>query len=229
MSFFEQGFEGFIQYVASDECGRGPLAGPVVACSVGLREENLLDTLRYLQKVGVKDSKKLSEKKIKRIIHELDLPTKLNSNISHKKNFKSNYLTISLSLKSNTYIDEKNILHASLEAMKISGLEVLQKLDKSKSTCWFFDGPYAPKLPKNKQMNIEAVPVIKGDSNSLLIGTASVIAKYYRDEIMIQNDIKYPKYGFKKNKGYPTKAHLNAIREQGHTPIHRKSFKGVIN
>ena len=85
-----------------------------------------------------------------------------------------------------------------------------------------------PKLSQIRQKNIETIPVVKGDSKSLLIGTASVIAKYYRDEIMRENDSIYPGYGFKKNKGYPTKDHLNAIRELGHTPIHRKTFRGVI-
>lgn len=228
MSFYENDYHGFDQYIASDECGRGPLAGPVVACSVGLKKEYLNDTLKYLQDIGIRDSKKLSEKKIGEIINRLHLPSKLPSNTMHKKNFKSGHLTICVALKSNTYIDEKNILFASLEAMKISGFEVLQKVGKSKSTCWFFDGPYVSKLSPGRQSNIELIPVIKGDSKSLLIGTASVIAKYYRDEIMRQNDIIHPGYGFKKNKGYPTKDHLNAIRELGHTSIHRTTFRGVI-
>ena len=164
-------------------------------------------------------------KKIGKIINQLNLPTKLPSNISHKKNFKSGSLTISLSLKCNTYIDEKNILFASLEAMKISGFEVLQNWISLKTHVGFFDGPYVPKLSQIRQKNIETIPVVKGDSKSLLIGTASVIAKYYRDEIMRENDSIYPGYGFKKNKGYPTKDHLNAIRELGHTPIHRKTFR----
>ena len=137
MWFYENDYDGFDQYLASDECGRGPLAGPVVACSVGLRAKYLVEVLNFLQEIGVKDSKRLSEKKIGKIINQLNLPTKLPSNISHKKNFKSGSLTISLSLKCNTYIDEKNILFASLEAMKISGFEVLQKLISLKTHVGF--------------------------------------------------------------------------------------------
>ena len=72
---------------------------------------------------------------------------------------------------------------------------------------------------------IEAI--VKGDSKSLLIGLASIIAKEYRDELMKDLALDYPGYGFEKHSGYPTKAHKEAIFHLGVSPCHRKTFKGV--
>jgi len=69
--------------------------------------------------------------------------------------------------------------------------------------------------------------IVKGDALSMSIGAASILAKVTRDRIMKKYDETYPEYGFAKHKGYPTKVHLEALKQYGITPIHRKSFKPV--
>ena len=66
--------------------------------------------------------------------------------------------------------------------------------------------------------------VVKGDAQSYAIGAASIIAKVYRDNLMVEYDKIYPEYSFAKNKGYGTKDHINALKESGSCPIHRKTF-----
>ena len=73
----------------------------------------------------------------------------------------------------------------------------------------------------------EVTSIVKGDQKSISIAAASILAKVTRDRLMVEYDEIYPQYGFKKNKGYPTKQHLEAIEEYGITPIHRKSFGPV--
>ena len=71
---------------------------------------------------------------------------------------------------------------------------------------------------------VKTEAIVKGDAKSYNIGAASIIAKVFRDRLMEEYDEKYPEYGFKKNKGYGTKAHIDAIKEKGICPIHRKTF-----
>ncbi len=80
-----------------------------------------------------------------------------------------------------------------------------------------------------KKLNIPAEFIVKGDSKSLSIAAASIIAKVTRDDIMIEADRKYPGYGFASNKGYGTRDHIEAIRKLGPSPIHRMSFAPMKN
>jgi ribonuclease HII len=80
---------------------------------------------------------------------------------------------------------------------------------------------------ETKSLSVELVPVIQGDSKSLLIGMASIIAKEYRDQLMIKYCAQYPGYHWKTNAGYGTLKHLEAISLLGITEIHRKTFRGV--
>ena len=100
-------------------------------------------------------------------------------------------------------IDEINILQATYEAMR-------QALN---------DAVIIPGIEENRQ-----VKIIKGDAKSVSIAAASILAKVTRDHMMVEYDSLYPQYGFAKHKGYGTKAHLDAIREYGMCPIHRRSF-----
>ena len=75
-------------------------------------------------------------------------------------------------------------------------------------------------------VSIRQVPIIKGDAKSISIAAASIIAKVTRDRLMTEYDRVYPEYGFASNKGYGAKAHIEAIKKYGPTPIHRKSFIG---
>ncbi len=80
-----------------------------------------------------------------------------------------------------------------------------------------------------KNLNIPAEFIVKGDSKSLSIAAASIIAKVTRDDIMIKADRKYPGYGFASNKGYGSREHIEAIRKLGPCPIHRMSFAPMKN
>ena len=73
-------------------------------------------------------------------------------------------------------------------------------------------------------VEIRQVPIIKGDAKSVSIAAASIIAKVTRDRLMVQYDEIYPEYGFAKHKGYGTKAHIEALKEYGPCPIHRRTF-----
>ena len=115
-------------------------------------------------------------------------------------------------------IDEINILQASLLAMKRASDRLLVV---PKTT--LIDGNFKPDIKNN------TISIIKGDSKSISIAAASILAKVYRDEIMLKYSKQFPEYGFQTNSGYGTKEHLSALKNYGITPIHRKSFKPVHN
>lgn len=112
-------------------------------------------------------------------------------------------------------IDEINILEAALKAMK-TALEQLPV----KAEAVLIDGPHAL-----RDVTIPMEAVVKGDSRSASVAAAAILAKNERDRIMVAYDALYPAYGFAKHKGYPTKAHREAVKEHGPSPIHRRSFK----
>ncbi len=125
-------------------------------------------------------------------------------------------LSIGICAISNKVIDEINILNASLLAMKKAILKL-----KIKPDLVLVDGN---KLP-NSGYNEIAIP--HGDSKSLSIASASIVAKYIRDKIMENYSKIYPHYEFHKHKGYPTRLHKKLIKKFGISPIHRRTFKGV--
>tara|TARA_B110000003_G_scaffold266002_1_gene292439 strand:- start:90 stop:695 length:606 start_codon:yes stop_codon:yes gene_type:complete len=147
---------------------------------------------------GINDSKKLSKVKREEIIKVLDKTA----------------IEIAIGEASNTEIDEINILNASLLAMK----RAYENL-KMPTGIALIDGPYSPEI------DCKTESIIKGDSKSLSIAAASIIAKQYRDNIMREIGIIYPKYNFKNNAGYGTKEHYQIIRLNGLTKYHRESFK----
>lgn len=113
-------------------------------------------------------------------------------------------------------IDKINILQASLLGMKNAYMKVKEM---TKVDILLVDGNKCPDIPDP----VEAI--VKGDAKIPAIMAASILAKNERDRIMVEYDAKYPGYGFKKHKGYPTKAHYEAIKKLGPCPIHRTSFK----
>ncbi len=146
--------------------------------------------------LGVDDSKKVTEKN-RRILSEA---------------IKNKAIAYSICAVNEEVIDEINILNATKRCMKnaIEGLSL-------KPDCVLIDAV-------NLDIDVETRPIIKGDAKSYVIGAASIIAKVYRDALMDEYDERYPVYGFKKNKGYGTKEHINVIRTVGPCPIHRKTF-----
>ena len=180
-----------------DEVGRGPLAGPVVAACVVLPED--FDVL------GVDDSKKLSEKKREQLYDAI----------------LSEALAYGIGMQDNASIDEINILEATKEAMRCAIIEAEQRL-REKTGCGI-DHILIDALTL-REVAIPQTGIIKGDSASLSIAAASILAKVTRDRMMIEYDSIYPGYAFAKNKGYGTKAHYEGLQAQGMTPIHRRSF-----
>ena len=178
-----------------DEAGRGCLAGPVVSAAV-IIDKNKIPS-------GVKDSKQLTELKRKEFYKII-----LISAVSY-----------SIGIASNAEIDKINILKAAMLSMEraFNGLSV-------KPDVVIIDGPYAPSELSNIS-NLKVIPVIKGDDRVKVVSCASVVAKVFRDALMSEIDEKYPEYGFKKHKGYPTAEHKENIKKYGLTEIHRKTFR----
>jgi ribonuclease HII len=195
----------------TDEAGRGCLAGPVTAAAVILPENFHLDL--------VNDSKQLSEKvreKLKPLIIE-------------------KVISFSVTNIYNEEIDEINILNASMKAMQ----ECILKLNPTPEFI-IVDGNRSlnaklglksinGKIFSKKEIELlKFIPnqsVIKGDSKYLSIAAASVLAKTFRDEYMNTIHDEFPMYNWKKNKGYPTKEHREAIKKYGVTKYHRLSFR----
>lgn len=187
--------KGYRYIVGVDEVGRGPLVGPVVCAAVVMPlEENSLV-------VGVDDSKKLSEKKRETLAEEI-----------RKKAIA--YTMVEVSEKT---IDEINILEATKLGMKWA-IESLRLPDGSTPEVVLTDGNMTLDIALPQQS------VIHGDALSYSIGAASIIAKVYRDHLMEEYAKQYPAYAFEKNKGYGTAAHIQAIKEYGLCPIHRRTF-----
>ena len=150
---------------------------------------------------GINDSKKLSKKRREFINEEL---------ITQH--------SFAIGIASVEEIDKINILQASLLAMKRAVLNL-----NIKPKTILVEGNKLPDLEYNMY------PIIKGDSKSISIAAASIIAKVYRDKLMQDLSLQYPGYYWEKNSGYGTKQHLLALNNLGVTPIHRKSFAPIYN
>jgi len=175
-----------------DEVGRGPLAGDVIAAAV------ILDPKAPIP--GLADSKKLSERRRKKLAAEI----------------KENALCWSIARSTIEEIDLFNILTATMIAMEraVSGLKTVPEhvvVDGNRLPSWSYSSE----------------SIIKGDINVPSISAASIIAKVYRDEEMFVLNQTYPGYGFDAHKGYGTKKHMEAIKKLGPSPIHRKSFEPI--
>lgn len=179
-----------------DEVGRGPMCGPVVACAVILKDEFDVSILN--------DSKKLSESKRFSIEEQL-LP--------------NGVVCYGIGCVSNIDIDKINIHKASLLAMKRAYEKMLKNTDIKPDEI-YVDGKYVPDIK-----NIPMQAVIKGDSKIHQIMASSIIAKNYRDRLMVELSKIYPQYMLQKHKGYLTKLHRELIDKYGYGKIYRKSFK----
>lgn len=180
-----------------DEVGRGPLVGDVVTAAV------ILDPNRPI--AGLNDSKKLTEKRREALFDE----------ICEKA------LSYHVGRASPLEIDELNILHATMLAMRraVAGLARAPELV-------LVDGNRSPAFT-HQGLTLTSHSIVKGDGLIASISAASIIAKVTRDREMDALDAAYPQYGFAKHKGYPTKAHFDAIAEHGVFDQYRKSFKPV--
>ncbi len=182
-----------------DEVGRGALFGSVVAAAVVLP----LSTIPKLREIGVKDSKQLSPKKRQNLIEPIK------TTVTHWY----------ISQATVEEIDKLNILQASLLAMKRAVLA----LKPSPDIC-LVDGKFC--IP---DLSLPQKTLIQGDQKSLVIAAASILAKVWRDDLIVNLAQEYPEYDLVANKGYPTKKHRLALQKYGACDRHRMSFRSCQN
>jgi len=200
-----------IKYIIGiDEVGRGPLAGPVCVCSFLIKDKSFLDfptstTGGKLPKL--KDSKKLSKKQREVWFEYLKVA---------KTKGLCDY---AVSFVSPENIDKFGIAKCIQKALNESLLKLTANSKNLEAYNIFLDGGL--KAPV-EYVNQETI--IKGDELHPVISMASIVAKFSRDAIMTKYGKVYPEYGFERHSGYGTKAHYEAIKTHGQTPIHRKTF-----
>lgn len=188
--------------LGTDEVGRGPLAGPVVAAAVCFPQLNLDDCLAGM----IKDSKQLTKNKRKQAFDAL---------------MRSQAL-IGIGLADVEEIDRINILQASFLAMKRAIRQIEEQNIKIGTV--LVDGN---RLPQNWPWPVKCI--VKGDVLSLSIAAASIIAKVTRDSLMEDFAKEYPFYDWENNAGYGTQKHLDGLKKHGVSPLHRKTFAPIKN
>lgn len=199
MLYYERKFKnkGFDIIIGVDEVGRGPLAGPIVAAAVHLKQGRF--------KNHIDDSKKLTPKQREQAFFEI-----------------TGKVAFGLGIINETVIDRLNIQEANRLVMEHAVSNLIDKLKlagaKKRKICVLIDGNIRLDLAYPFQN------IIRGDSKSKSIACASIIAKVIRDRIMYLYDKVYPGYGFSRHKGYPTRMHKDRLKQFGPTLIHRKSF-----
>lgn len=193
LSGFDRAYDCLVAGV--DEAGRGPWAGPVVAAAVVLNAARI-DTLKE-----VDDSKKIPEKKRETLFNIV-----IDACLSY-----------AVCEVSETVIDKRNILQATLLAMQ----NAVEKLTL-KPGIILIDGSKCPDLA-----GYRSEAVTDGDARSLSIAAASILAKVHRDRVMRNYDRMFPQYGFARHKGYGTPEHMAALNKFGICDIHRRSYRPV--
>ena len=201
--------EGMLYVAGIDEVGKGPLAGPLVVAAAIVNLKRLFEIEHEVEEKThkkhlysqIRDSKKISDKKRRLIAPFL-----------HKE-----LISYSLIEVTHQEIDRRGISQAVQTAFfkSITGLRV-------KPEHVLTDFVHIKKITQSDQTNIP-----KGDSKSISIAAASIVAKVYRDNIMIRMHERYPEYGFQQHKGYGTKKHIAALHKHGPCEIHRRSFEPV--
>ncbi len=197
--------EGLRFILGVDEAGRGPLAGPVVAAAVCLKEYNF--------KNAINDSKKMTPAAREEAFYEI-----------YDKAW------VGIGVINEQVIDFVNILNAAHLAMDMAVEGLLIRMPKEIVAQKNFHAQIVMLIDGHiclTQLPYQHRAIIDGDAQSLSIACASIIAKVYRDRVMNMYDKVFGQYGFAKHKGYPTEEHRQAIQKHGPSMIHRKSFKGV--
>ncbi len=202
--------------IGVDEVGRGCLAGPVVAGAAAISLDEVLKLGFSLQGARPKGDSEHPLLKVKdsKLIAESDRAPLGRALEPYLMGFQVEEASVD-------EIAELNILYASQLAM-VRAVETLEKRLGRKADAVLIDGNLVPMALKDR-----GHALVKGDLRALTIACGSVFAKVYRDELMEQLELKYPGYGLKKHKGYPTPFHKAQILALGSTPIHRRGFKGV--
>lgn len=188
--------------IGIDEAGRGPWAGPVSAGAVCLPLER--DDLSKALK-GVRDSKQMTE----------------NQRTTLAETIKEVALVWGVGHATATEIDEIGIIPATMLAMQ-RALETALSEEPFEPSCLFIDDMLLPEL-----LHYPQISLIEGDSRSLSIAAASVLAKTWRDAYLLDIDAEFPQYGFAQHKGYGTAAHRAALKQYGPSPVHRHTYRPI--
>ena len=189
-----------------DEAGRGPLAGSVFCAAVILDPKRVNEVPEF---AWLNDSKQLTDKQryALRPVIEREAVAWAVAEVTAQE------------------IDERNILQCSILGMQ----RALAKLSVRPQHILVDGNKWKPYVPEGELLEIPAHTVVHGDAIYLSIAAASVLAKTYRDDYMVRLHDEYPQYGWAENKGYPTKAHYEALRQYGPTPYHRMTFNLKLN
>ena len=207
----ELGGKGYDFVIGVDEAGRGPLAGPVVACAVILKNyESRIMNQEIKEFDLIRDSKTLSEKQRENIF-----------------DFINDNFFVGVGICDHETIDRMNILEASFLAMKKAFAALLRNMEHG---TWNMEQRAIILVDGNKKipnLSMDQRAIVGGDKIVKSISAASIIAKVTRDRMMKEFHEKYPQYGFDKHKGYGTKFHVEALLKNGPCQIHRKTFEPV--
>lgn len=190
--------------IGVDEVGRGCIAGPLTLCGYVMKpiDEEMCNSFVQLK---INDSKKLSEKRRDMLFERLTFdPTCYN--------------TVSIDVP---HINEYGIMHAWKTAL-IKLYDELRKDLPDEKFVLLVDGPQVKEIPCTDTVEMESI--VKGDTKSIAIAAASIIAKVTRDRYMRRLAAMHPEYLWEKNKGYGTRDHCNAVKKYGVTPWHRTLF-----
>ena len=197
------------QVIGIDEVGMGCLAGPVVVCAVSLNKDFYKKSHKKLRRI--RDSKMLLPHQRERFAVKL---------------LKEKNLQYQISYCYPKTIDKLNIYQAARKAMR----RAIGKLINNRGALLQQGAPVVLVDGKTKiqGMPLDQLAIVKGDRKVFAIACASIIAKVYRDKMMVKYAKKFPGYGFEKHKGYGTKEHRTQLAKLGSCAIHRKSFAPVF-
>jgi len=214
--------------IGIDEVGRGPIAGPVAVCTFMIKDDSILEDQKEKKLPKLKDSKKLSKKQ-----REVWFEYLKNQKVEGKCDY-------SVSFVSSENIDKFGINKCIQKALNKSLDEVASRTFPNFPR-FTPEGPYTDEnLERPTSLDLLHVfldgglhapaeyvnqeTVIRGDELHPVISMASIMAKVLRDRVMTNFAKEYPQYGFENHSGYGTKAHYDAVKKHGQTPIHRKTY-----
>ncbi|UZJ52826.1 hypothetical protein CBS101457_002146 [Exobasidium rhododendri] len=204
-SGLEEYMEKSFYIVGVDEVGVGPLAGPIVSCAIAFKFPFSQKTLRLLN--GINDSKKLSAAKRQALVEVIEA-----EGVKNK-----------LGIVPSDLVDQINPRQGSIEAMRIAVTDLISELPSNSTVHVLVDHHRIGSLPSA----VRQTSITKGDSKSVCIAAASIIAKVWRDDYMLKLHAQYPHFGFDRNAGYGTPIHLAQLKKGLTCPEHRFSFEPV--
>lgn len=213
--------EGYAFVIGIDEAGRGPLAGPVVASAVALKNyEFRIRNYESKEFSLIRDSKTLSHKQRENIFDFIHENFFVGVGIcDHQTIDRINILEATYLAAKKAIVDLRRIMNNELRIMAEENKKSI--IHNSKFIILFDGNKIIPNL------SLEQRTIVNGDKIVKSIAAASIVAKVTRDRLMLEMHQKYPEYGFDKHKGYGTKLHMEALQQHGACPIHRHSFAPV--